>query len=188
MVSQLGVVFAQFSGGYPNRHGIIILHVISPVVTLPGHLWSNVCSNFHVNRGILKPISRNHDVGVFFLPGISWNPPRRGIFWQCILSFLEICQLSIVFNEPVIVQYYEYTMMLERVFFEIVQTNKLSLYYELENIYKYSEKSSFKPFSFFLKNNGLFRLLKGFDFFYWFRKKTLFLNWNTTYFIPVLNS
>ncbi len=52
-------------------------------------------------------------------------------------------------------------MMLERVFFEIVQTDKLSLYYELVNIYKYDEKSSFKYFSCFLKNRGL---LKGYDF------------------------
>ncbi len=52
--------------------------------------------------------------------------------------------------------------------FEIVQTDKLSLYYELVNIYKYGEKSSFKHFSYFLKNNGL---LKVFDFFSWFRKK-----------------
>ncbi len=72
-------------------------------------------------------------------------------------SFLEICQLSIVFNEPVIVQY----TMLESIF-EIVQTDKLSLYYELVNIYnKYGEKRSFKFFSCFLKNRGL---LKGFEF------------------------
>ncbi len=35
--------------------------------------------------------------------------------------------------------------------FEIVQPDKLSLYYELVNIYKYGEKSSFKHFSCFLK-------------------------------------
>ncbi len=81
---------------------------LNPVATLQGNLWSNVCSKFHENRGILKPISRNHDMGVFF----TWNfvkPPEKGH----ILSFLEIFQLSIVFNEPVIVQY---TMMLERMF------------------------------------------------------------------------
>ncbi len=61
-------------------------------------------------------------------------------------------------------------MMLESVF-EIVQTDKLSLYYELVNIYKYCEKSSFKLFSCFLKNRGL---LKGFDFFLDFEKKGCF--------------
>ncbi len=55
----------------------------------------------------------------------------------------------------------QYTMMLERVF-EIVQTDKLSLYYELVNIYKYGERSSFKYFSGFLKTRGP---LRGFDFF-----------------------
>ncbi len=82
----------------------------SAVATLQGHLWSNVSSKFHKNMGILKPISRNRDMGCF-LPEISWNPPKRGIFWHCNLSFLEICQLSSV--SYVIVQY---TMMLERVF------------------------------------------------------------------------
>ncbi len=149
-----------------------------PVATLQGYLWSNLCSKFHENRGILQPVSRNHDRGVF----CTWNimkPPKRGIFGQLILSFLEICQLSIVFNESVIVQY---TMILESLFcykieqnkrktvFEIVQKDKLSLYYELVNIYKYGEKSSFKHFS-FLKNRGL---LKGFDFFSWFRKNGCF--------------
>ncbi len=45
-----------------------------PVATLQGHLWSNVCSKFYENRGILNPISQNGDMG-FFLPEISWNPP-----------------------------------------------------------------------------------------------------------------
>ncbi len=75
------------------------------------------------------------------------------------MSFLQICQLSIIFYESGIVQY---TMILERLFFEIVQTDKLSLYYELVNIYKYGEKSSFKHFSCFPKIRGP---LKGFDFF-----------------------
>ncbi len=51
-------------------------------------------------------------------------------------------------------------MMLDSVF-EIVQTDKLPLYYELVNIYKYGEKSSFH-FLFFLKKGGP---LKGFDLF-----------------------
>ncbi len=75
------------------------------------------------------------------------KPPKRAIFGYSSLSFLVICQLSIFFNESVIVQY---TMMLESVF-EIVQTDKLPLYYELVNIYKYGEKSSFKHFLVFLK-------------------------------------
>ncbi len=40
--------------------------VTIPVANLQGHLWSNVCSKFHENRGILKHISRNRDMGVFF--------------------------------------------------------------------------------------------------------------------------
>ncbi len=69
--------------------------------------------------------------GVFYLK-FRETPPKRGINWHCILSFPEICQLSIVFNESVIVHYYR--MTLEKVFFEIVQTDKLFLYYELVNI------------------------------------------------------
>ncbi len=38
----------------------------SPVVTLLGHLGSNVASKFHKNRGILKSISQ--------------NSPYRGVF------------------------------------------------------------------------------------------------------------
>ncbi len=72
-----------------------------------------MCSKFPENRGILKPILRNHDKGVFFYLKFHEIPPKRGISCHRILSFLEICQLSIVFNEPVIVQY---AMMLERVF------------------------------------------------------------------------
>ncbi len=79
-------------------------------------------SKFHENRE--KPISRNLDKGVFF----TWNfvkPQKRGIFWKRILSFLDICQLSIVFNEHVNVQY---TTMLERVFLEkLKQTNCLCI-------------------------------------------------------------
>ncbi len=37
-----------------------------PVATLQGHLWSNVCSKFQQNRGILKAISQNREMGVFF--------------------------------------------------------------------------------------------------------------------------
>ncbi len=62
-------------------------------------------------------------------------------------------------------------MMLESLF-EIVQTDKLSLYNEFVNIYKYGEKTSFKHFSCFLKNNGP---LKGFDFFSLFHKKRVVL-------------
>ncbi len=38
----------------------------TPMATLQRHLWSIVCSKFHENRGILKLISRNRDMGVFF--------------------------------------------------------------------------------------------------------------------------
>ncbi len=37
----------------------------SPVATLLEHLGSNVCSKFHKNRGILRSISQNHDMGLF---------------------------------------------------------------------------------------------------------------------------
>ncbi len=70
------------------------------------------------------------------------KPPQKGVYFELYIKWFVI-----VFNEPVIVQY---TMMLESVF-EIVQTNKLSLYYELVNIYKYGQKSSFKFFLVFLK-------------------------------------
>ncbi len=62
-------------------------------------------------------------------------------------------------------------MMLESVF-EIAQTDKLILYYELVNIYKYGEKSSFNFFSGFLKNMGL---LKDYDFLLDFEKKRVVL-------------
>ncbi len=38
----------------------------SSVATLQRHLWSNVCSKFHENKGILKPISQKCDMEVFF--------------------------------------------------------------------------------------------------------------------------
>ncbi len=37
----------------------------TPMATLLKHLGSNVCSKFHKNRGILKPISLNHNMGLF---------------------------------------------------------------------------------------------------------------------------
>ncbi len=119
------------------------------VATLEGHLCSNVCSKFHKNRGIFKSILRNHDMGVFF----TWNfvnPPKKEVYFELYTEWF-----GIVFNEPVIVQY---TMMLERVF----------LYYELVNIYKYVEELPFKHFSCFLKNKGL---LKSFVFFFLISEK-----------------
>ncbi len=59
-----------------NNHYVEIIKLVmdfllkaytdSLVATLQGHLWSIVCSKFHENRGILKPISQNRDMGVFF--------------------------------------------------------------------------------------------------------------------------
>ncbi len=57
------------------------------VATLQRHLWSNVCSKFHENRGILKPISQNPDMGVFF----TWNfvkHPKKGYFDTVFWAFL----------------------------------------------------------------------------------------------------
>ncbi len=101
--------------------------------------------------------------GVFFKFYEPPPPPqkKKGIFWHCILSFLEICQLSIVFNESAIVQH---TMMSQLECF----WNSSNRQIVFVNIYKYGEKSSFKHFSCFLKNRGL---LKSFDFFSWFKKK-----------------
>ncbi len=121
-----------------------------PVATLQGHLWSKLCSKFHENRGILK-----------------LNITQKGLYFDTVFwAFLRSVSYQLFSKKPVIEQY---TMMLESVF-EIVQTDKLSMYYELVNIYKYGEKSSFKHFSCFLKNRGI---LKGFDYFSWFRKKRL---------------
>ncbi len=48
--------------------GNVKLRILSqtPVATLQVHSWSNVCSKFHENRGILKPISRNRDVCIVY--------------------------------------------------------------------------------------------------------------------------
>ncbi len=63
--------------------------VCCPVATLQRHLWSNVSSKFHENRGILKPISRNRDMGVFF----TWNfmkPPQKGVYFDTVFwAFLR---------------------------------------------------------------------------------------------------
>ncbi len=47
------------------------------VATLQRHWWFNVCSKFHENRGILQPISRNRDMGVFFTLNFV-KPPKKG--------------------------------------------------------------------------------------------------------------
>ncbi len=58
--------------------------------------------------GILKPISRNRDMGVFFYLKFR-ETPKKGLYSDIVfLSFFEISQLSIVFNESVIVQYTRY--------------------------------------------------------------------------------
>ncbi len=136
--------------------------------TLQGHLWSNVCSKFHEKRGILKPISWNCDMGVFF----TWNfvkPPKKGyIVTPYFELYWDLSAMSDCFQWTCDCAMYN----VRKSVFEIVQTDKLSLYYELVNIYKYGEKSSFKHFSCFLKNNGI---LKGFHFFSWFRKKKVVL-------------
>ncbi len=129
-----------------------------PVATLHRHLWSNVCSKFHEIMGILKPISRNRDIGVFF----TWNfvkPPKK---WYILTPYFELSWDRSAIN------YFQWTCdcviyndVRERVF-EIVQTDKLSLYYELVNIYIYGEKSSFKHFSCFLTNRGPLKCLSFF--------------------------
>ncbi len=142
-------------------------HVHILVATLQGHLWSNVCSKFHENRGILKPITRNPDMEVFF----TWHfvkPPKKGYILTPYFDLSWDLSAINCFNESEIVHY---RMMLERVFFEIVQTDKLSLYYELVNIYKYREKSSFKHFSCFLKIGVFWKVL---TFFLDFEEKGLF--------------
>ncbi len=48
---------------------MIILTHINPVVTLWWTLGSHVCLKFHKNRGILKPISWNCDMGIF----LTWS-------------------------------------------------------------------------------------------------------------------
>ncbi len=162
----LYVIWRDYTPISPILCGNIVL-VFFAVATLQGHLWSKVCSKFHENRGILKPISRNRYMGVFF----TWNfvkPPKKGYIstmyfefsWEllAINCFQWTCDCAI-YND------------VRKSVLEIVQTNKLSLYYELVNIYKYNEKSSFKHLSCFLKNRGL---LKGFDFFLDFEKKDCF--------------
>ncbi len=51
---------------YPKCLHSFADYVQCQVGTLHGHLWSNVCSKFNENRGILKPISRNRDMGLLF--------------------------------------------------------------------------------------------------------------------------
>ncbi len=138
------------------------------MATLQRHLWSNVCSQFHENMGILKLISRNRDMGVFF----TWNvvkPPKKGyiltpyfeLFWDLsAINYFQWTWYCAIYND------------VRKRDFEIVQTDKLSLYYELVNIYKFGEKVIIQFFSCFLKNRGP---LKGFDFFSWFGKKKGFL-------------
>ncbi len=48
-----------------NLYVFFINLFYTPVVTLLEHLGSNICSIFHKNMGMLKPIARNHDMGVF---------------------------------------------------------------------------------------------------------------------------
>ncbi len=141
--------------------------IVTPVATLQRHLWSNVCSKFHENRGILKPISRNRNMGVFF----TWNfvkPPQKGYI---LTPYFELSWDLSAINYFQWIWYCAIYNDVKRSVFEIVQTDKLSLCYELVNIYKYGEKSSFKHFSCFLKNMGP---LKGFDFFLDFEKKACF--------------
>ncbi len=123
----------------------VCMYASPPVVTLQRHLRSNVCSKFHENMGILKPISRNRDMWCF-LPEISWNPPKKGYI---LTPYFELSWDLSAMN------YFQWTCHcaiyndVRKNVFEIVQTDKLSLYYEFMNIYKYGEKSSFKHFSFF---------------------------------------
>ncbi len=43
------------------------IRISTLMATLLEHLGSNVSSKFHENRGILKPILRNRDMGVSYL-------------------------------------------------------------------------------------------------------------------------
>ncbi len=82
-------------------------HGNHPVATLEGHLWSNVSSKFHENSGILKPISRNRDMGVFFYLKFRETPQKgvyfdtvfwaflRSVSYQLFLMNLWLCNIEI---------------------------------------------------------------------------------------------
>ncbi len=112
-----------------------------------------------------------------FLHESSWNPPKKRYI---LTPYFELSwDLSAI-------NYFQWTCDcaiyndVRKSIFEIVQTDKLSLYYELVNIYKYGEKSSFKHFSCFLKNRG--PPLKGLTFFLDFEKKGSFKEFKFSWF------
>ncbi len=109
------------------------------------------------------------------LPVNFVKPPKKGYILTLYFELFWTCDCAI-YND------------VRKGVFEIVQTDKMSLYYELVNIYKYGDKSSFNDFSCFLKNSFF---LKGFDFFLDFGKKgclkALKLSWfhrKKGYFFP----
>ncbi len=147
-----------------SHGGLVWKELLIPAATLQGHLWSNVCSKFHEIRGILKPIHEIVIWGCFYMKFLE--TPKKG--------YILTLYFELSWNLSAMSDCFQWTYDcaihydVRKSVFKIVQTDELSLYYELVNIYKYGEKSSFKQFSCFLKNSSL---LKGFDFYSWFRKK-----------------
>ncbi len=62
--------------------------VLFLVATLQRHLWSNVCSKFHENWCILKPILQNRDMWVFFRETTQKGVYFDTVFWA-FLTYLS---------------------------------------------------------------------------------------------------
>ncbi len=158
-------VSPQFT--YHFKYHGLQLHCIekdkSPVTTLQRHLWTKVCFKFHENRGILKPISRNCDMGVFF----TWNfvkSPKKGYILSFIVNGSWLFSMNLwLCNIP----WCQKECFWNRSNRQINSLCIMNLWIFINMV----KSHQFKHFSCFLKNRGL---LKGFDFFSWFRKKGLF--------------
>ncbi len=90
-----------------NLYVFFINLFYTPVVTLLEHLGSNMCSKFHKNMGMLKPIARNHDMGVF----LTWyfmQTHTMGIY-----STIPPPQMSQLHFKPISVQIRAFAEMLD---------------------------------------------------------------------------